>query len=92
MDDADRAQEQAELEMELRRRARKYEPTLKPCGACHFCSEPIADARLFCDADCRDDYERMKRAEVRNGRVIYDDDQPNGLSADLSGPRLEDLL
>ena len=37
---------------------------LKPLGYCRHCHESIAkDAKnqLFCDVDCRDDYERVHR-------------------------------
>lgn len=32
------------------------------CGACHFCGEEVHGEARFCDADCRDDYEREQRA------------------------------
>lgn len=38
----------------------KLVPTLKPCGVCYNCDEKIDDGE-FCDADCRDDYERLQR-------------------------------
>jgi len=28
-------------------------------GRCHWCDEIVADHLRFCDADCRDDYERQ---------------------------------
>lgn len=32
---------------------------LPQTGRCHNCGEPVTE--LFCDADCRDDWERRKR-------------------------------
>ena len=37
-------------------------------GACRFCDEPVAPDTLFCDRDCRDDFERERAARVRAGR------------------------
>lgn len=37
---------------------------LKPLGYCRNCHEPIAKEainQLFCDVECRDDYERLHR-------------------------------
>lgn len=38
----------------------KLVPTLSACGACYNCGEKI-EVGEFCDANCRDDYERMQR-------------------------------
>ena len=43
-------------------------PLLQADHHCHFCQEPIASALLFCDVDCRDDYEREQAALRRAGR------------------------
>lgn len=33
-----------------------------PTGFCYYCGEPLTNRqRRFCDADCRDDYEREQR-------------------------------
>lgn len=37
-------------------------------GRCHFCDESVPDALLFCDSDCRDDFERELAAQRRAGR------------------------
>ena len=34
-------------------------PSLIPTGQCHFCAEPVKEGH-FCDADCRDDYEKQE--------------------------------
>lgn len=36
-------------------------------GACHNCLEPVSPGSVFCDADCRDDYELRRKAAERNG-------------------------
>lgn len=40
---------------------KKSSIVLRPKGRCHYCDEdldPDADNKLFCDADCRDDYDK----------------------------------
>ena len=67
MDEADAAdltQEQA-LTAALRRR----HATLPAVGQCYSCAEPVADGARFCDADCRQDFERAERARRMNGRM-----------------------
>lgn len=59
-DEADRAQE-----VEERQRAAaltKRRPTLPICGYCHNCGTTLGTTGLlFCDEDCRDDYEKRER-------------------------------
>lgn len=43
-------------------------PRLHSDGRCHFCSEPVPDALLFCDIDCRDDFEKELNARRLSGR------------------------
>lgn len=52
---ADRAQQHHDREEALLR-AQNRKSVLMPCGRCHNCREPIT-LPLFCDTDCRDDYE-----------------------------------
>jgi hypothetical protein len=42
-------------------------PVLLACGQCHYCGEGVAEGLRFCDADCRDDYDRLSEARKRNG-------------------------
>ena len=56
----DRAQEREEELRSDALREVKLVPTLKPCGVCYNCGEPITSGE-FCDADCRDDYERLQK-------------------------------
>lgn len=42
---------------------------LRADGCCHFCDEVAAPEALFCNADCRDDYEHEQAALRRAGRI-----------------------
>lgn len=33
----------------------------KPCGFCHFCSEPVGPVDRWCGVECRDDWEKMEK-------------------------------
>lgn len=55
MDILDQLQEREELYQAALIRQRK--PTLPITGQCHFCREDV-EVGLFCDTDCRDDYEK----------------------------------
>lgn len=44
-------------------------PVLEPDCHCHFCDEPVLPEILFCNADCRDDYEKEEKAQKIAGRV-----------------------
>lgn len=57
-DIADRANDLMELDQKIALSHRK-KGGLKPIGCCYNCSEPLHKG-LFCDADCRDDYERRE--------------------------------
>lgn len=39
----------------------------EPCGACHFCGQDLAPGLRWCDAECREDWERIQIARKRNG-------------------------
>jgi hypothetical protein len=30
---------------------------MKPSGQCYNCEEPLPDQQVFCDSDCRDDWQ-----------------------------------
>ena len=36
-------------------------PMLASTGRCRFCEEKVTDSSRFCNADCRDDFERVKK-------------------------------
>lgn len=42
-------------------------PALLPDCRCHFCDEAVQPEILFCNDDCRDDYEREEAARTRAG-------------------------
>ena len=57
MDESDWATDREMKDREICLKQRK--PTLPECGACYNCNEPIK-AGLFCDRDCREDYEKYQ--------------------------------
>lgn len=67
-DVADRADWRIEKDLEIARAYVKGLPVLVRDGYCHFCDEDVASGRLFCDADCRDDYDKGRSAATRAGR------------------------
>ncbi|MBH1983405.1 MAG: hypothetical protein I8H79_12690 [Burkholderiales bacterium] len=44
-------------------------PGLVAHGRCHYCDEALAPALLFCNVDCRDDYDKEQAAKTRAGRA-----------------------
>ena len=65
-DEVDIADEVAETILQAQiERARKEQEAVTATGYCLSCGEPIADStRRWCDADCRDDWERERREIV----------------------------
>ncbi|WP_343742304.1 hypothetical protein [Herbaspirillum huttiense] len=52
--------------------AARRAPTLMPGCRCHFCDEDVAVNLLFCNVECRNDYERecaALRLQGKNGPV-----------------------
>lgn len=43
--------------------ARAKQATMPAVGACYNCGEAVGPQLLFCDKDCRDDYEKRHRYE-----------------------------
>lgn len=56
----DMATEREEFDRNVALRNKK--PELPHTGVCHWCEARI-DHGVFCDADCRTDYERAERAK-----------------------------
>ena len=50
----DRAQQDLDLSLAC---ARRHEPALAPTGFCYNCHALLDDETIFCDGDCRDDYD-----------------------------------
>lgn len=67
-DNADLAQEYEEVALIVARINHNYSALqrLPRTGFCHYCKEPIEKEKLFCDADCRDDYEWEQKGKGRN--------------------------
>lgn len=63
MDDSDKGTEQEMLNLAIALSIRK--PTLPIIGYCYNCNERVTG--LFCDADCRDDYDRLRDERYRQG-------------------------
>lgn len=66
-DPVDRAVVEQErlLEEHLRLARQKPVERLAYIGICHYCDEPLADPQRFCDVDCRDDFEKLKRSQAQ---------------------------
>lgn len=59
MDIVDRAQE--ELEAYERFRSQRHRKEVEETGYCLFCGEPLPRGRRWCNADCRDNWEKENR-------------------------------
>lgn len=57
MDEMDYASRTSEFLTDVALRNKK--PELPQTGRCHNCEEPIASGK-FCDADCREDYDKRR--------------------------------
>jgi predicted nucleic acid-binding Zn ribbon protein len=47
--------------------ARQPHQRLEPTGLCHWCDEVVEGDKRFCDADCRDMWQRQESARKRAG-------------------------
>lgn len=48
--------------------AARKAPELQADCHCHFCDEVVAVSLLFCNVDCRDDFDLIEAARKRMGR------------------------
>ncbi len=55
----DLATEREEMDRDIALRVRKPEGP-KPTGVCLWCGEPVEEGRRWCDAFCRNGWERVK--------------------------------
>ena len=62
MDIIDQANDLIEREMQARLASRRPAP-LPPTGDCYNCGEILEGDRRWCDADCRDEYDRRARRQ-----------------------------
>lgn len=69
-DPVDRAVVEQErlLEEQLRLARNKPVEYLPYIGSCHNCREPLAEPLRFCDVDCRDDHEKIRRSREQRAR------------------------
>lgn len=68
MEQIDQAQQNQMNEIKNRLKNRPKPLILAPKSACYYCDEELVNPKLFCDADCRDDYELLRTAKERSGR------------------------
>ena len=64
-DDADRADRMIEQTVADAIAAARRARALPYTGLCHWCGDVTGGGRRFCDADCRDDWERAHAAASR---------------------------
>lgn len=61
----EQAEENVRRAIEVEISAIRNKPKLQPTGACYNCLEDLSTERLFCDVDCKDDWEyRTKRGRT----------------------------
>lgn len=60
MDECDMAQAREEMDRNIAIMAASR-PSLPATGDCHNCQASVPTGHKFCDADCRDDYQRRQR-------------------------------
>jgi len=68
-DIADRADGLIEAIVTRARREVACAPSMVPDGRCRFCDEVVPHPGVFCDTDCRDDYEKEQAALRRAGTI-----------------------
>lgn len=66
-DPVDIAQDHIERQAPYLLAASKRPAGPAPTGRCHYCDETVADGMRFCDAECRDEYDKHQRAVARAG-------------------------
>lgn len=58
IDDADRADQHIEEVIQDAIGRARRSPSLPYTGLCHWCGDITGGGRRFCDADCREDWDR----------------------------------
>ena len=48
---------------------RQQNQRLTHTGQCYNCDAPTPQGRNFCDADCRDDWQKRQAAQQRSGKT-----------------------
>lgn len=60
-DDADKAAEREEIARNSSMITSKKPIGPVANGSCHYCGERLPEPMRWCDADCRNDWERMRK-------------------------------
>jgi hypothetical protein len=61
MDEMDRVQDAVdEMRAYFIESVRAHRPTLPPTGECFYCGKPLGGGLRWCDAECRDEWERAQ--------------------------------
>lgn len=58
----DKAQDAADLFLDVAMKNSRKEGEPRATGYCLFCGEPVPWVCRWCDADCRDDWEKQEHA------------------------------
>ena len=66
-DVADRAEWRIAKDIDAAMAHARRTPQLEADGHCHYCDD-VAHGVLFCNTDCRDDYQKEQEALRRAGR------------------------
>ena len=61
-DDMDFQNEQLLIQEGLHR-AKQQNLKLRPYGKCHNCEEKVGTGMVFCDSDCAEDHEKIRKAQ-----------------------------
>lgn len=61
MDIVDKAEEREQHQRDDGIAKARRAPSLRPVGQCYNCGELVGGNKLFCDADCRDDWQKRQR-------------------------------
>ncbi|ERL42239.1 DUF2116 family Zn-ribbon domain-containing protein [Pasteurella multocida subsp. multocida] len=69
MDDIDKASQTEAflLHSSIETSRKNQAKSLGYTGLCYYCDEPLPEGQLFCDSDCRDDYEwhqKLKKQKI----------------------------
>lgn len=69
-DSLDRAQDETDFltGAAIRNIRNNIQRGLKPMGQCYYCDSPIGSSLLFCNADCRQDFEHEEKVKRIAGR------------------------
>lgn len=66
MDLADLAQKETDGFIQESANKRRESDRLLPIGVCYNCDEHITDGKVFCSAECAEDYRRRDQARSKH--------------------------